>query len=86
MADRFPSKGWLTVVPDLFNSDPIVEADFFAGKVTLQDWLPKHGTETIDPIAEIIFEYLKSQNIEKKAGVRYCLGGKVSGFHLIFDD
>jgi len=77
IADRFALKGYLTVVPDLWKGDPVQPSEFAAGKVDLQKWGAKHGTETTDPIIDGIFEYLKKDlKIEHLAGVGYCLGAK----------
>lgn len=83
MADRFASNGYLTVLPDLFNGNAISPAEFSSGKVNLQEWLSHHGTETVDPIADVVLEHLKKDlKIEKLAGVGYCFGGKVGRTHL----
>jgi len=81
--------GYLTVVPDLWNGDPVQPSEFWAGKVDLQKWGSNHGTETTDPIINDVLEYLKKDlKFEHLAGVGYCLGAKVSrsqtSFYLKF--
>jgi dienelactone hydrolase len=79
IADRFASHGYLTVVPDLFKGNAINPAEFASGHFDLQEWLTHHGTESVDPIVEILLDYLKNDlKVEKLAGVGYCFGGKVS--------
>lgn len=79
MADNFAAQGYLTVVPDLFNGDAIEPDAFHNGKVDLPAWLTHHDETTVDPIAEVVINYLKNTlKVKKLAGVGYCLGAKVS--------
>jgi len=79
MADNFAAQGYLTVVPDLFNVDPLNPELFYSGKVDFPAWLARHDTTTVDPIADVVIDHLKSTlEVKKLAGVGYCFGGKVS--------
>lgn len=78
MADTFAARGYLTVVPDLFNGDAIGVEEFLAQKVVLGDWLAKHTPSTVDPIAERVINHLRNTlKVKKIAGIGYCFGGKV---------
>jgi dienelactone hydrolase len=85
MADEFAARGYLVVIPDLFNHDAIsVDAFYGTGeKVVLQDWLVNHQPATVDPIAETIIKYLRTTlKVKNVAGVGYCYGAKVGGSFL----
>ncbi|KAE9374664.1 dienelactone hydrolase family protein [Stipitochalara longipes BDJ] len=77
MADDFAAQGFLTVVPDLFNGDPLSPEPFYSGKVDFPAWLARHDTTTVDPIANVVVDHLKNTlKVKKLAGVGYCFGGK----------
>ena len=78
MADDFAAQGYLTVVPDLFNGDSLNPESFYSGKVDFPQWLARHDTTTVDPIADIVIGHLKDAlKVKKLAGVGYCFGAKV---------
>jgi Dienelactone hydrolase family len=79
MADDFAAQGYLVVVPDLFNGDPLSPESFFGGQVDLSEWLTHHDTTTVDPITDVVIDHLKTiLKVEKVAGVGYCFGAKVT--------
>jgi dienelactone hydrolase len=78
MADQFAANGYYTVLPDLFDGDPVpMNKDM---KVTLMEWLQNgtdgihpHTTTTVDPIVEKAIKYLREEKGFKKIGaVGYC--------------
>ena len=83
MADQFAANGYLTLIIDLFNGDPVSlnpqpGFDIFA-------WLEKgtngdkpHTTEYVDPIVLEAIKWLQTEKGIKKLGsVGYCFGAKV---------
>ena len=75
IADQFAANGYLTVMPDLFEGDP-VKLNRPAG-FDFQEWKNKHSTQKIDPIVEKSIAYIKDELKAKKiGGVGYCFGGK----------
>ncbi|KAJ5606463.1 hypothetical protein N7510_009244 [Penicillium lagena] len=77
VADEFANNGYLTVIPDLFNGDPISPADMDSGKADIPNWLPKHTTTQIDPIMQKSIKYVRETLGVKHVGaVGYCFGGK----------
>ncbi|KAK8015394.1 dienelactone hydrolase [Apiospora arundinis] len=87
MADQFAANGYLTLIIDLFNGDPLSlnrpdDFDFMA-------WLTKgatgdnpHTTEYVDPIVVEAIKYLKEQKgVKKIGGVGYCFGAKYVARH-----
>ncbi|KAE9371857.1 alpha/beta-hydrolase [Stipitochalara longipes BDJ] len=81
MADQFAANGYYTVIPDLFNGDP-VELNRKAG-FDLMTWLTKgtggnnpHTFEYVDPIVEKTLNWLKKQGFKKIGSVGYCFGAK----------
>lgn len=83
LADQFAANGYLTLLLDMFNGDPVQlnrKGDF-----NLMDWL-NHGTdgknphtkEYVDPIVEDGLKALKEEyGITKIGSVGYCFGAKV---------
>ncbi|SPJ70418.1 related to hydrolase related to dienelactone hydrolase [Fusarium torulosum] len=84
MADAFAAQGYLCLVLDTFNGDPVPleMPDGF----DIMKWLNEgsdgqnpHTPEAVDPIVVSGMEYLKSIGVTQIAAVGYCLGAK----HLI---
>ncbi|KAK9415217.1 putative Dienelactone hydrolase [Seiridium unicorne] len=87
MADQYAANGYLTLIIDVFNGDPLDlnrtgEFDFMA-------WLTKgstgdnpHTQEYVDPIVVEAIKYLKQEKGIKKLGaVGYCFGAKYVARH-----
>ncbi|KAI1326756.1 dienelactone hydrolase [Xylariaceae sp. FL0255] len=87
MADQFAANGYLTLIPDVFNGDPIPlnRPEGF----DLQQWKNHgstgdnpHTTEAVDPIVELAIKYLESEHsITKIGAVGYCFGAKYVARH-----
>ncbi|GKU11533.1 dienelactone hydrolase [Fusarium langsethiae] len=84
MADAFAAQGYLCLVLDTYNGDPVPlhMPDGF----DIMKWLNEgsdgknpHTTEATDPIVVAGINYLKSIGFTKIAAVGYCIGAK----HLI---
>ncbi|PTD09476.1 Hydrolase tropI [Fusarium culmorum] len=84
MADAFAAEGYICLVLDTFNGDPVPlqMSDGF----DIMKWLSEgsdgknpHTTEAVDPIVVSGINYLKNIGVEQIAAVGYCLGAK----HLI---
>lgn len=83
MADNFAAKGYVTLVPDVFNGDAMSlnrpdGFDFMA-------WLTKgtggnnpHTAEFVDPIIVKSIKAMKDLGVTKIGAVGYCFGAKVS--------
>ncbi|KAF4634511.1 hypothetical protein G7Y89_g3590 [Cudoniella acicularis] len=81
MADQFAENGYYTLIPDVFNGDPLSlnrpeGFDFMA-------WLTKgtggnnpHTYQAVDPIVEKSIAYLKEKGFKKIGSVGYCFGAK----------
>ncbi|KAI1437082.1 dienelactone hydrolase [Xylaria sp. CBS 124048] len=87
MADQFAANGYLTLIIDLFNGDPVSlnppeGFDIFA-------WLAKgtngdnpHTKEQVDPIVIDAIKWLQTEKGVKKLGaVGYCFGAKYVARH-----
>jgi dienelactone hydrolase len=77
MADQFAENGYYTLIPDLFNGDPIAlnRPEGF----DLMSWLTKgsngknpHTYEHVDPIVESSIKYLQEKGFKKIGAVGYC--------------
>lgn len=83
MADQFAANGYLCLIIDLFNGDPLSlnrtgEFDFMAWLTKGSDGNNPHTKEAVDPIVEVAIKYLKEEKGVKKLGaVGYCFGAKV---------
>lgn len=82
MADQFAANGYLCLIPDLFNGDPIPVNGL--GNMTIQTWLAQgsdgknpHTMEQVDPIVEAAIADLKERGVKKIGAVGYCFGAKV---------
>ncbi|KAH6985337.1 Alpha/Beta hydrolase protein [Ilyonectria destructans] len=82
LADQFAANGYLTMIIDLFNGDPVPlnsPSDF-----DLMKWLREgsdgknpHTVETVDPIIEAAIRKLRDEyGIKKLGAVGYCYGAK----------
>ncbi len=77
MADQFAANGYYTVIPDLFNGDP-VKLNRPEG-FQIMEWLTKgtsgnnpHTAEYVDPIIEKSIKFLKDKGYKKIGAVGYC--------------
>ena len=77
IADQLAANGYFVVIPDLFHGDPVELGSMSSGKVSLQDWLKNHGTETVDPVIQTVLKELRGPLGAKKIGsIGYCFGAK----------
>lgn len=82
MADAFAARGYLTVVVDLFNGDPIPlnRPEGF----DLMKWLAQgstgdnpHTKEQVDPIVVKAIAAMRGMGVKHIGAVGYCFGAKV---------
>jgi len=80
MADQFAANGYYTIIPDLFNGDPISlnrPADF-----DIMKWLNQgtgggpHTTKEVDPLVAASIKHLQDAGYTKIGSVGYCFGAK----------
>ncbi|KAK7509960.1 dienelactone hydrolase [Phyllosticta citriasiana] len=75
IADQYAANGYYTVVPDLFNKDP-VPAQMPEG-FNLMGWLQNHLVQHVEPIVQSVVQGLRSEKGTKRVGgVGYCFGAK----------
>ncbi|KAI1164017.1 dienelactone hydrolase [Nemania serpens] len=88
IADQFAANGYLTLIIDLFNGDPVPQnppADF-----EIFTWLEKgssgdnpHTKEFVDPVVVEAIKWLQTEKGVKKLGaVGYCFGAKYVARHF----
>ncbi|KAL7267453.1 hypothetical protein RUND412_009964 [Rhizina undulata] len=78
IADQFAAHGYLTIMPDLFQGDPILLPESIrpAGW-DFHEWLSRHSPEVAQPVVDKVLAAIKSEIKPKKIGaVGYCYGGK----------
>lgn len=86
MADQLAASGYLTLIVDLFNGDPMSLNG--APDFDFMRWLTKgstgdnpHTTEHVDPIVVDAIKTLQEEYGVKKIGaLGYCFGAKVSAW------
>lgn len=85
LADEFASNGYLTLLLDTFNGDPLPVRAVVNDKVDIFKWLAggstgdnPHNEPAIDPIVLDAIKVLREEYGVKKLGaVGYCCGAKV---------
>lgn len=89
MADCFAARGYLTVVVDLFNGDPVLlnRPEGF----DLGQWLAHgssgdnpHTKEAVDPIVVKAIAALRDMGVKHIGAVGYCFGAKVRTLFFLF--
>ncbi|KAH8800188.1 dienelactone hydrolase family protein [Xylogone sp. PMI_703] len=77
LADNFADRGYLTLIPDLFDDDAVPIKSRLEKGFDLSSWLAKHPIENVDVIVQKFIDYLKTIVKTKFiGGVGYCFGGK----------
>jgi dienelactone hydrolase len=77
LADDFAANGWLTVIPDLFEGNPVTLDEFNSG-IDLRSRLANYTAKT-DPIIDKTIKYLRETlGIKKIGAAGYCYGAKVN--------
>ncbi|KAJ7432183.1 Alpha/Beta hydrolase protein [Mycena galericulata] len=87
LADDFARNGFRTVVPDLFNGDPIPEDAFKPGAPPLdrEKWSLVHGEAETRPPIDSVIAALKEEGVTHFAATGYCFGARYV-VDLAFDD
>ncbi|TEY45494.1 hypothetical protein BOTCAL_0331g00140 [Botryotinia calthae] len=81
MADQFAANGYYTIIPDLFNGDPMSlnrpeDFDFMQWLTKGSDGNNPHIFTHVDPIVQKAIDFLKSKGYTKIGAVGYCFGAK----------
>jgi len=81
MADQYAANGYYTLMPDLFNGDPISLNR--SGDFDFMSWLTKgtngdngHTFKEVDPIVAASIKHLQDAGYTKIGAVGYCFGAK----------
>jgi len=77
MADQFAANGYYTIIPDLFNGDPMKlnppeGFEFPKWLTTGTGGKNPHTFEYVDPIVEKSIKYLQDKGYKKIGAVGYC--------------
>ncbi|KAF7365719.1 Dienelactone hydrolase endo--beta-D-glucanase [Mycena venus] len=85
LADDFARNGFKTIVPDMFNDDPVplnvYQPDSTWDRVK---WFSNHGPQQIRPAIDSVLAALKEQGVASFCATGYCLGARYV-FDLAFD-
>ncbi|KAI2633432.1 dienelactone hydrolase [Xylaria nigripes] len=88
MADQFAANGYLTLIIDLFNGDPVLlnppaGFDIFSWLEKGTDGNTPHTKKAVDPIVVEAIKWLQTEKGVKKLGsVGYCFGAKYVARHF----
>ncbi|GAW13827.1 hypothetical protein ANO14919_032170 [Xylariales sp. No.14919] len=88
LADQYAANGYLTLIIDLFNGDPVKlnppqGFDLFAWREKGSNGDNPHTTEYVDPIVVEAIKWLQTEKGVKKLGaVGYCFGAKYVARHF----
>nr|GAT50045.1 dienelactone hydrolase endo-1,3,1,4-beta-D-glucanase [Mycena chlorophos] len=83
LADDFARNGFKTVVPDLFEGDPIPVSP--PEGWSRDAWAPKHTPAQVRPIVDKVIAALKAEGYTKFAGAGFCFGARYV-FDLAFEN
>jgi len=85
LADDFARNGFLVILPDIFNGDP-VPADALGGGSSFDRnaWGPKHGPEQTRPPIDTALAALKERGVKRVGTLGYCFGARYV-FDLAFE-
>lgn len=86
LADEFAANGYLTLLLDTFNGDPLPVRSVLNDEVDIPSWLARgstgdnpHNESAVDPIVKDAIRVLKDEyNVKRLGAVGYCFGAKVS--------
>ncbi|KAF7374409.1 Dienelactone hydrolase endo-1,3,1,4-beta-D-glucanase [Mycena sanguinolenta] len=86
LADDYARNGFKTIVPDLFNGDPVPVAALSpdAPPFDWPSWLPKHGSAQTRPLIDAVMSALKAEGVSDFACCGYCFGARYT-FDLAFE-
>ncbi|KAJ6483240.1 Alpha/Beta hydrolase protein [Mycena sanguinolenta] len=79
LADDFARNGFKTIVPDMFNDDPVPVEAFKPNSTSTWDrvkWFASHSPQDIRPAIDKVVVALKEQGVTVFAGTGYCLGAR----------
>ncbi|KAJ7634473.1 dienelactone hydrolase endo-1,3,1,4-beta-D-glucanase [Roridomyces roridus] len=77
LADDFARNGFKTIVPDLFNGDPVPKNAFEPGTTfDREKWAPNHGPAQTRPRIDGVMMALKAEGVTAFASTGYCFGAR----------
>ncbi|KAJ8487747.1 hypothetical protein ONZ45_g14220 [Pleurotus djamor] len=84
LSDAFARNGFKTVVPDLFEGDPVPIEVMSGQPWNREEWASKHSPEQARPVVDKVVNALKEQNITTIGTTGYCYGARLA-FDLAFE-
>ncbi|KAJ7909412.1 Alpha/Beta hydrolase protein [Mycena leptocephala] len=86
LADDFARNGFKTIVPDMFNDDPVPQ-EAFSPNSTWDGvkWFSSHGPQQIRPTIDSVVAALKEEGVTTFGATGYCLGARYV-MDLAFDN
>jgi len=79
LADDFARAGYFTVIPDIFEGEPVPFEMLLSGvkgNFDIMAWVGRHPISKVDPIVENTIKGMKELGTERIGAVGYCFGGK----------
>ncbi|GBE86617.1 Protein AIM2 [Sparassis crispa] len=81
LADDFARNGFKTIIPDLFNGDPIDAAAFESPGFDFLPWVAKHPPIATSAIVEKVVKVLTESGVTRIGTTSYCFGAQAA-FYL----
>ncbi|KAH7356193.1 dienelactone hydrolase [Pyrenochaeta sp. MPI-SDFR-AT-0127] len=76
LSDSIAANGYLVLMPDLFNGDPVSLEEQEAG-LNLTEWRALHPPSETERIINATIAYVRKElGVKRVGGVGYCFGGK----------
>jgi len=85
LADSFARSGLKTVMPDLFNGDPLKDEHLNSTTFDRAGWMAKHGTDSWTPLVDNVVAALKTEGVTRLGATGYCFGAPPS-LYLAFSN
>ncbi|CDO69409.1 hypothetical protein BN946_scf184791.g4 [Trametes cinnabarina] len=86
LCDDFARNGFRTIMPDLFNGDPVPEDAMERADFDRVAWMNRHGPETWKPLVDAVVGALRAQGATWIGTTGYCFGALPAWYLALKND